>query len=138
MSIADQIRHLLSSRFSSLAVLTIVALSLSSLSMVVYAEDKALDADGDIVNTEVIKAKSQLHKERVQTYLEDTQVTAKVKNELFKDDVLKSIDISVETHKGQVILSGFVENGEQLLRAVHIASGVDGVQSVKNALVIKG
>lgn len=138
MSIADQIRHLLSSRFSSLAVLTIVALSLSSLSMVVYAEDQALDADGDIVNSEAIKAKSQLHKERVQTYLEDTHVTAKVKSELFKDEILKSIDISVETHKGQVILSGFVENGEQLLRAVHIASGVDGVQSVKNALVIKG
>lgn len=94
--------------------------------------------DGILTVDEYAAFKSSVQQKRVAAYIDDATVTAKVKAELIKDNGLDSINISVETHKGQVILSGFVSTGEQLLRAVHIASGVSGVQSVKNALVIKG
>jgi hyperosmotically inducible protein len=97
-----------------------------------------IDQDGVLSVDEYINFKSDMQQKRVATYIDDATITAKVKAELIKDAGLDGIDISVETHKGQVILSGFVNNGEQLLKAVHIASGVQGVQSVKNALIIKG
>lgn len=97
-----------------------------------------IDQNGMLSVDEYVNFKSSVQQKRVETYIDDATVTAKVKAELIKDAGLDGIDISVETHKGQVILSGFVETGEQLLRAVHIASGVHGVQSIKNALVIRG
>jgi len=102
-----------------------------------YFAEADINQDGFLSVDEYIDFKSNVQQMRVSTYIDDTTVTAKVKAELIKDAGLDGIDISVETHKGQVILSGFVNNGEQLLRAVHIASGVNGVQSVKNALVIR-
>jgi hyperosmotically inducible protein len=45
--------------------------------------------------------------------------------------------VSVQTHKGIVLLSGFVRNGSQARRAAEIAAGVQGVVTVKNALAIK-
>ncbi len=103
-----------------------------------YFAEADIDQDGMLSVDEYTHFKSDMQQRRVAAYIDDATVTAKVKAELVKDSGLDGIDISVETHKGQVILSGFVSNGEQLLRAVHIASGVQGVQSVKNALVIRG
>lgn len=103
-----------------------------------YFEQADVNRDDILTVDEYANFKSSVQQKRVAAYIDDAAVTAKVKAELIKDAGLDGIDISVETHKGQVILSGFVNNGEQLLRAVHIASGVSGVQSVKNALVIKG
>lgn len=103
-----------------------------------HFEQADINKDGVLSQDEYADYKSGVQQERVKAYLDDATVTAKVKAELVKDAGMDGMDISVETHKGQVILSGFVNNGEQLLRAVHIASGVDGVQSVKNALVIRG
>lgn len=102
-----------------------------------YFAEADINQDGFLSVDEYINFKSNVQQQRVSAYIDDATVTAKVKAELIKDAGLDGIDISVETHKGQVILSGFVNNGEQLLRAVHIASGVNGVQSVKNALVIR-
>jgi hyperosmotically inducible protein len=102
-----------------------------------YFSEADINQDGALSVDEYINFKSNVQQQRVSAYIDDATVTAKVKAELIKDAGLDGIDISVETHKGQVILSGFVNNGEQLLRAVHIASGVNGVQSVKNALVIR-
>jgi len=102
-----------------------------------YFSEADIDQDGLLSVDEYINFKSNVQQKRVSAYIDDATVTAKVKAELINDAGLDGIDISVETHKGQVILSGFVNNGEQLLRAVHIASGVNGVQSVKNALIIR-
>jgi hyperosmotically inducible protein len=102
-----------------------------------YFAEADINQDGTLSVDEYTNYKSTVQQQRVSAYIDDATVTAKVKAELIKDAGLDGIDISVETHKGQVILSGFVNNGEQLLRAVHIASGINGVQSVKNALVIR-
>lgn len=82
--------------------------------------------------------KSGLQQARVESFLDDSTVTAKVKAELLKDTGMKGLAIKVQTHHGQVILSGFVDTESQARRAVEIASGIRGVLSVKNSLVVKG
>jgi len=94
--------------------------------------------DGTLASEEYSTFKSSVQQKRVEVFLDDSTVTAKVKAELIKDAGMKGLNISVETFKGQVILSGFVDNDTQLRRAIQIASGVRGVQSVKNGLQIKG
>ncbi|MGM0611519.1 MAG: BON domain-containing protein, partial [Thermodesulfobacteriota bacterium] len=51
---------------------------------------------------------------------DDTVITTKVKSLLAKDDFLKSFSISVETYKGTVQLSGFVDSQQAVNRAVEI------------------
>ena len=70
-------------------------------------------------------------------YIDDSVITTKVKSLLAADDFLKSFDISVETYKGVVQLSGFVSSQAAVDKAVQITRGVGGVKSVKNSLVVK-
>lgn len=103
-----------------------------------HFDDADINKDGVLIADEYANFKSGEQQKQVKASVEDAAVTAKVKEELIKDTEMKGININVETYQGQVVLSGYVANGEQLLRAVHLASGVPGVQSVKNALVIRG
>jgi hyperosmotically inducible protein len=96
------------------------------------------DRNGALNSDEYGNYKSALQQARVEAYLDDSTVTAKVKAELLKDAGVKGLAIKVETHRGMVILSGFVDTDLQARRAVEIASGVRGVQTVKNSLVVKG
>jgi osmotically-inducible protein OsmY len=70
-------------------------------------------------------------------YVDDSVITTKVKSLLAADDFLKSFEISVETYKGTVQLSGFVDSQKAIDKAGEIASGVKGVKSVKNNLNVK-
>ena len=69
--------------------------------------------------------------------VDDSVITTKIKTELANDDFLKSFQISVETRKGIVELSGFVDSQKAEDKAGEIARGVEGVKSVKNALIVK-
>lgn len=71
-------------------------------------------------------------KESTGEYFDDSVVTTKVKDALFSESTLKSSEIKVETYKGIVQLSGFVSSQANMDKAVEIATGVKGVQSVKN------
>jgi osmotically-inducible protein OsmY len=70
-------------------------------------------------------------------YIDDSVITTKVKSQLAADDFLRSFEISVETYKGIVQLSGFVDNQATIDRAGEIAGEVQGVVSVKNNLIVK-
>ena len=70
-------------------------------------------------------------------YVDDSVITTKVKSQLAADDFLKSFQISVETYKGIVQLSGFVGSQMAVNKAGEIARGVKGVKSVKNDLIVK-
>lgn len=70
-------------------------------------------------------------------YIDDASITTKVKAAFVKDDTVKAREVSVETFKGVVQLSGFVNTAEEKARAGSIAAGVNGVQSVKNDIAIK-
>jgi hyperosmotically inducible protein len=70
-------------------------------------------------------------------YVDDAVITSKVKSKLIEDQALKGFQIDVDTFRGNVLLSGFVDNPNQIQQAVDIAKGVNGVKSVKNSLVVK-
>ena len=70
-------------------------------------------------------------------YVDDSVITTKVKALLAEDDFLKSFQISVETYKGAVQLSGFVDAQQAIDKAVEIAHSVKGVKSVNNDLIVK-
>ena len=70
-------------------------------------------------------------------YVDDSVITTKVKSLLAADDFLKSFEISVETYKGIVQLSGFVDSQKTVAKAGEIARNVGGVKSIKNNLNVK-
>ena len=69
--------------------------------------------------------------------VDDGVVTAKVKARLVDDPVTKAYQINVETFKGTVQLSGFVDSAEARSRASQLASAVGGVKDVKNSLEVR-
>lgn len=70
-------------------------------------------------------------------YFDDSVITTKVKAGIFGDELLKSTEINVETFKGVVQLSGFVNSQADINRAVEVAGKVKGVISVKNDMRVK-
>jgi len=70
-------------------------------------------------------------------YVDDSTITTKVKSAVFADPSLKVLQINVETFKGVVQLSGFVDTRQNATKAAEVARGVTGVKSVKNDLVVK-
>lgn len=73
----------------------------------------------------------------VGTEIDDSVVTTKVKSALLSDPEVKSLDIKVETRKGEVMLSGFVGNQAQAERAIQVARGTAGVKLVSNKMDLK-
>jgi len=69
--------------------------------------------------------------------IDDSVITAKVKTELIRDEFVKARDVNVDTFRGTVQLSGFVEREEQKARAGEIASQINGVQNVVNNITVK-
>jgi len=70
-------------------------------------------------------------------YVDDSVITTKVKTAIFNEPTLKSAEINVETFKGKVQLSGFVNSKQDVDKAVMVARSVKGVESVKNDMRVK-
>ncbi|MBL0941698.1 MAG: BON domain-containing protein [Alphaproteobacteria bacterium] len=70
-------------------------------------------------------------------YIDDATITARVKTAILDDPSLKPFQISVETFKNVVQLSGFVDSAAAVSRAGQIAITTKGVESVKNNLVVR-
>jgi osmotically-inducible protein OsmY len=70
-------------------------------------------------------------------YVDDSAITTKVKAAIFNDPALKVFQINVETFKGEVQLSGFVDSAQSVEKAGEVARSVGGVTSVKNNLIVK-
>jgi osmotically-inducible protein OsmY len=70
-------------------------------------------------------------------YVDDSTITTKVKALLAEDNFLRSFQIGVETYKGTVQLSGFVNSQNAVDKAGEITRSVKGVRSVRNNLVVK-
>ncbi len=90
--------------------------------------DNAVDNAGDKTRDAASKTKLAAS---------DTAITTKVKAGLVKEPNLESLGIHVETEKGVVMLSGFVNSKTEADKAVKVAKGVDGVTSVKSAIKVK-
>ena len=70
-------------------------------------------------------------------YIDDSAITAKVKSEMLADKTVSGMKVNVETFKGTVQLSGFVDSEAEARRAVEIAQSVKGVKTVRNDLVVR-
>ncbi|MFA5985665.1 MAG: BON domain-containing protein [Methylococcaceae bacterium] len=70
-------------------------------------------------------------------YLDDTVISSKVRTAILADAGLKVFQISVETFKGVVQLSGFVDSQTTINKAVEITRKVKGVKTVNNSLIAK-
>lgn len=71
-------------------------------------------------------------------YIEDSVITTKVKAAVLGEPTLKSSEINVETFKGVVQLSGFVNSESDTKTALNVTRNVNGVKSVKNDMRVKG
>jgi hyperosmotically inducible protein len=96
-----------------------------------------VNKDGSIDQDEYADYKSKVEKEYLKRVASDSSITSKIKANLLKDSGLKSLKVSVETHQGIVILSGFVKTAAQISQAEKIAAETKGVKSVKNRLELK-
>jgi osmotically-inducible protein OsmY len=70
-------------------------------------------------------------------YVDDSAITTKVKAAILNEPSLKVFQINVETFKGTVQLSGFVDSAQSIKKAGEVARSVTGVKSVKNNLIVK-
>jgi hyperosmotically inducible protein len=93
--------------------------------------------DGKLDANEFIKAESLNDRAYAGRVANDSAITAKVKTALLREPQLKSLDVSVETYKGEVLLSGFVKDEAQRKKALSAATTVAGVTGVKDGLAVR-
>jgi osmotically-inducible protein OsmY len=65
-------------------------------------------------------------------FVDDAGLTTRVKAALVKAENVPATAINVTSYRGEVSLSGFVENEGQMARAVAAARSVNGVRVVRN------
>lgn len=70
-------------------------------------------------------------------YVDDSVLTAKVKTELARDKDVNGFAVNVETYRGVVQLSGFVDSVQQKEQAALAANRVSGVVDVQNNISVK-
>lgn len=70
-------------------------------------------------------------------FIDDSVITTRVKAALVKDPMVSALDVSVESFKGAVQLSGFVKTAAERDRAAQIADGVPGVTQVFNSIQLR-
>lgn len=87
--------------------------------------------------TNDIVVSSTLTKSTAGQYIDDSVITTKVKAALVKDDLTPGGAVKVDTLKGTVQLSGFVNTPEQKLQAGVVAGRIEGVKEVVNNIVVK-
>jgi osmotically-inducible protein OsmY len=97
--------------------------------------DKVGDKIGDTANK--VENNMSAQSTKVGVAADDTEITTRVKAAIFAEAGLKTLQISVETMKGVVTLSGSVDLQSHSNTANLLASAVAGVSSVNNQLVVK-
>jgi len=101
--------------------------------------DRSVDQAGQKISDTAEKVGEKMSEQgaKVGVAIEDTEITAKVKAAIFAEPGLKTLQISVDTIKGVVSLSGSVKSKSHSDMAQALASAVSGVKEVDNRLVIK-
>lgn len=111
-------------RLETLALHTTIA---TLLAVIVVAFSKPVDNPGV----------APMPTTTVGTDIDDSVITSNVKSVLLADENVKSFDFKVETRKGEVMLSGFVDNQAQLDRANAATRAVPGVRAVQSNVILK-
>ena len=101
--------------------------------------DQAANDAGNKISTTVDKVGDKLSEQSAKTgaAIDDAEITTKVKAAIFAEPGLQTLQISVDTVKGDVTLSGSVDTPAHSERAKGLAAAVSGVKNVDNRLVQK-
>ncbi|MHB1619584.1 MAG: BON domain-containing protein [Sulfuricella sp.] len=101
--------------------------------------DQTADAAGQKIGEAAGKVGENLGEQgaKAGVAIDDAEITAKVKAAIFAEPGLKTLQISVDTVKGVVTLSGSVDSQPSSDRAKALAAAVAGVKEVDNRLVLK-
>ena len=74
--------------------------------------------------------------EKVKDAVDDASITTKIKAEYAKDKAVSAMNISVNTDKGVVTLTGNAKSKAEADKAASIAKNTAGVTSVKNDIKV--
>ena len=96
--------------------------------------DADMNRDLSLSKDELATASASTDRIMSTRFIDDAWITTKVKTMLLKDDIVKGLSVNVETSKGMVQLSGWVNHAFQIDQAERVARSIDGVKSVRNDL----
>lgn len=121
-----------------------IALGLSACDKTDTAEkagkkvDQVANDTGKKVGETVDKVEQKMTEQGAKTAqaMDDTEITSRVKAGILAEPGLKSLQISVDTVKGIVTLSGTVDSMATSDKARSLAAAVQGVSGVDNKLVV--
>jgi osmotically-inducible protein OsmY len=85
----------------------------------------------------LISCSSTESRESTGQYVDNSIISGKIKSKLISDSIAGGSSIDVESYKGIVILSGFVQTKSEKERALELARKTKGVKEVKDALYVK-
>ncbi|MBI3186529.1 MAG: BON domain-containing protein [Gammaproteobacteria bacterium] len=101
--------------------------------------DETMEAAGDKIGetADKIGDKMSAQGDKVGVAIDDAEITTRVKAAVFAMPGLDTLQISVDTVKGVVTLSGLVDSQADHDMAASLAQEVEGVHQVDNKLAIK-
>jgi len=135
---------MMQSKTTLISISLLLALGLSACNKPGPAEQAGKKMDQVATDTEkkvgdtVNKAENKASEVGAKTALayDDTEITTKVKAELLAEPGLKSMQISVDTSKGVVTLTGTVDSKANSDKAKARTMAISGVKDVNNQLVV--
>lgn len=116
---------------------TLEKCKLIGISMLLVVGLTACDKSGPAGPAESAGKKLDQTANKAGVAIEDTEITAKVKAAIFAEPGLKTLQISVDTVKGVVTLTGSVNSQSNSDKAKALAGAVADVKKVENRLVVK-
>ena len=69
--------------------------------------------------------------------IDDTTLAGNIQSALRGDPNVKNLDVKIEAHNGEVMLSGLVDNQTQLDRVIMLAWMAEGIKKVENKISLK-
>lgn len=101
--------------------------------------EQTAEAAGRKINEATDKVGEKMGEQgaRAGVAIDDAEITAKIKAAIFAEPGLKTLQISVDTIKGAVTLTGSVDSQASSDRVKLLAGAVAGVKEVDNRLVTK-
>jgi hyperosmotically inducible protein len=131
--------------YNLIAISLLLAIGLSGCNKPGPAEtagkklDQTVDDAGKKISESTDRSSAKLSDQgdKASAVIDDAEITTKVKAAIFEEPGLKTLQISVDTVKGVVTLSGSVDSKQSSDKASSLASAVSGVKNVDNKLVQK-
>ena len=112
----------------------------SSANIAVKMPSTASNLDDDMGDrpTEMAQNNTETNNRSAGVVIDDSVITAKAKAAIFSTPDLKTLQISVETRKGEVTLTGVVDSDAAKKKVEQVVKNIEGVSAVMNSLEVKG